>query len=292
MTSRSVAARPTPGFQQRRVQCRHISDVDDQPRRAAPGNDMHPQCGPDTLPGFTELIAHRRAEDHARISDVHRCAGVLKTARIDFDLRFGLSVSIRPTGNRQISAQRRQVGTKQRREARHMHDRTHSELDGLTENILGARHVRTQHPRSLTRVGCHQRGAVHDGVASVQRLPYRIAVGYVCNRKVRHVDAQFRDRRLQPCGISHQEPDGVARVSDGFGSPPAHKSRTAGDQNAHGGILHWITAQLSLGWQRSSGYRRLAAKFAPWPTMPFTAYRPCATGLLPSPQIESPSAHN
>lgn len=123
MTSRSVAARPTPGFQQRRVQCRHISDVDDQPRRAAPGNDMHPQCGPDTLPGFTELIAHRRAEDHARISDVHRCAGVLKTARIDFDLRFGLSVSIRPTGNRQISAQRRQVGTKQRREARHMHDR-------------------------------------------------------------------------------------------------------------------------------------------------------------------------
>lgn len=88
MTSRSVAARPTPGFQQRRVQCRHISDVDDQPRRAAPGNDMHPQCGPDTLPGFTELIAHRRAEDHARISDVHRCAGVLKTARIDFDLRF------------------------------------------------------------------------------------------------------------------------------------------------------------------------------------------------------------
>ncbi|CKS83963.1 Uncharacterised protein [Mycobacterium tuberculosis] len=173
-----------------------------------------------------------------------------------------------------------------------MHDRIHSELDGLTENILGARHVRTQHPRSLTRVGCHQRGAVHDGVASVQRLPYRIAVGYVCNRKVRHVDAQFRDRRLQPCGISHQEPDGVARVSDGFGSPPAHKSRTAGDQNAHGGILHWITAQLSLGWQRSSGYRRLAAKFAPWPTMPFTAYRPCATGLLPSPQIESPSAHN
>ncbi len=49
----------------------------------------------------------------------------------------------------------------------------------------------------------------------------------------------------------------------------------------------WLTSPPSFGVARSSGYRRLAAKFAPWPTMPFTAYRPCATGLLPSPQIDA-----
>ncbi len=99
------------------------------------------------------------------------------------------------------SAQRRQGGTKkQRREARHMHDRI-IPSSTATENILGARHVRQHH---LTR-SVATSAALCTAASSVPAPP-------VPNRgrtmsaaaKLRHVDAQFRDERLQPCRISHQ----------------------------------------------------------------------------------------
>ncbi len=195
----------------------------------SPGNRVNLQRRFDAFPGLTELVADRRTEDHAGVGDVHRRAGVLQTAGIDFDLRFGGSVSICSADHRQIGRQRPQLGMKQRREARYVHNGIESQLDGLTEDVAGALHVGGDHLRGLARVGGDQGRAVHDGVASGQRLAYRLAVFDVPDDQVRHVDAQFGDGRLQLRGSSYQEADRVARVSNGLGGPTAYKSRAAGD---------------------------------------------------------------
>ncbi len=139
-----------------------------------------------------------------------------------------------------------------------------------------------QHPREVSRGSVATSAALCTTASSVQRLRTESRSDMSATAKST-LDAQFRDRRLQPFEISHQEPDGCPRRRLSV-SPIA-----AGDQGAHGGILHWITA-LSLGGLAGSGYRRLAVRALAC-TMPFTAYRYARPGL-PSPQIESPSAHN
>ena len=148
------------------MQCGDIANVDDQPCRVAPGNRVNLQCRLDALAGLTELVADGRTENHAGIGDVHRCAGILQTAGIDFDLSLGCSVPIRSADHRQVRRQRFQVGMKERREARDVHHRIEPQLDGLTEDVAGAVHVGGKHLRRLAWVGCDQGGAVHDGVAS------------------------------------------------------------------------------------------------------------------------------
>jgi hypothetical protein len=157
---------------------------------------MHVQRRLDALASLTELVADRRTEHHAGIGDVHRRPGVLQAASIDFDLRLGCPVSIRSADNRQLRRQHLQARTKQRGEARHVDDRIQAELNGLTKDVLGALHVRCQHLVGLAWVGRYQGSAVHDSVASAQRVSYRDAIGDVPDGEVRHVDAQFGDGGL------------------------------------------------------------------------------------------------
>ncbi len=218
-------------------------------------------------------------EDQDECSPVRR---VLKTARIDFDLRFSCP-AVHPshpaTGRSALSVAK--LRTKQRRN-RHARSDPFRKLDGLTENIW-APAMFVLSIAEVSRGSVATSAAVHDGVASVLHAESRSDSCLQPQSPTRR--RPVRDRRLQPCGISRQEPDGVARVNDGF-SPPAHKSRTAGDQNAHGGV-HWITAQLSLGWP-AQFWLQAAGGGNSRPGLPCRSPR---TGR-PSPQIQSPSAHN
>src|SRR4029077_3151124 len=74
-------------------------------------------------------------------------------------------------------------------------------------------------------------------------------------------------------------PDGMSRVSDDLGGPPADEARTARDQKMHGCLSG-----------RCCG--RPAVKSAAWLVMPCTAYMTCAAVSLPTPQMGSPCVHN
>ena len=74
---------------------------------AAPRHTAHLEGCLHALGCLTELITRRWSQHHAGITDVHWCAGVLKTSRIRFDDGLGLAVPVGPADHGQVRMQHR-----------------------------------------------------------------------------------------------------------------------------------------------------------------------------------------
>ncbi len=220
VSARHIAAGPAARFEQRDVQGGQVTTVDDGPGRTATGDRAELQCGGDTLAGFAELVADRRAHDHTGIGDVHRRTGVLHSAGVDLDLRLGPSVAVGAAEHRQVRFQRLHIGVEQRGDTRHVDDRIEAEFCGAAQNVPRTVHVGAHHLRGLARIGGDQCRAVQDGVATLKRTHDRVAVGDVADRIVGDIDPELGDAGVQPVRIAHQKSDGMTGVGNAFAVHP------------------------------------------------------------------------
>ena len=74
---------------------------------------------------------------------------------------------------------------------------------------------------------------VQHRVTAVQRAQHRVAVGDVADGVIGDVDAQLRDAGVQLGGVSHQEPNRMTFVCNGFRTPTTDKPGTARNQDPH-----------------------------------------------------------
>jgi hypothetical protein len=230
-----VPAGAATGFEDSDDAGRHVADVDAVHAARRPQREQPPGDPAQPLRVLAEVVVAWPVHA-AGVEADHRCAGVLECAGDPLGGHLGCQVG--PVGHvAQRQSCRVTATAQQGRGGRDVHDRIAPCCDTGAQHDLGGPLVDALDVPSVRTVEGEDGGGVHHRLAARDGREHRTGIRRVADGDpdpVEQICAVLAQRRGDPAGVPHEEPDVVPGVDQCGHRGRSDEPRAARDENLHG----------------------------------------------------------